>query len=200
MIDYKISRDPIPIILVENFLVPSEKDKKNILINIFKSKKKYDESGKKPFYSYVIEEDYNFFLKKLYNEYVLTCFKIFGNIKISKKSRTICWGYCSNSDDYNSYWHDHIKSSTINAVYYINIPPNSNGPLFFRIPKNNNEYEIFSYHPKNYDLLIFPNYLEHKPIPPSSEEYRVCINMEIICDNISSKNIFNKIFPHLFKV
>lgn len=200
MIDYKISRDPIPIILVENFLVPSEKDKKNILINIFKSKKKYDKSGKKPFYSYVIEEDYNFFLKNLYNEYVLTCFKIFGNIKISKKSRTTCWGYCSNSNDYNSYWHDHIKSSTINAVYYINIPPNSSGPLFFRIPKNNNEYEIFSYHPKNYDLLIFPNYLEHKPIPPSSEEYRVCINMEIICDNISSKNIFNKIFPHLFKV
>mgnify|MGYP000692586123 CR=1 FL=1 len=35
MIDYKISRDPIPIILVENFLVPSEKDKKNILINIY---------------------------------------------------------------------------------------------------------------------------------------------------------------------
>lgn len=199
MIDYKISEDPIPVILIKNFLIPTEEDRSNILNNIFNAKKKYDEiEGKKEFYSYMIEEDYNLFLNKLYKQFILSCFKIFGNLKISEKNTSSCWGYCSNAIDYSSYWHDHKRTSTINAVYYINIPQSSKGPLYFRVPKNNNQFEIFSYHPENYDLIIFPNYLEHKPIPPLTEEYRVCINMEIICDNITSKNIFKKVFPYLF--
>lgn len=199
MLDYKISDDPIPVILIKNFLIPTEKDKINILNNIFKSKKKYDEiEGEKNFYSYQIQEDYNLFLKKLYNQFLLSCFKIFGHLKISKRNVSSCWAYCSSNVDYNSYWHDHKRTSTINAVYYINIPPNSKGPLYFRIPKNNNEYEIFSYHPDNYDLLIFPDYLEHKPMPPLTKEYRVCINLEITCDDMTSKTIFKKIYPHLF--
>jgi hypothetical protein len=146
----------------------------------------------------MIENDYNSFLKKLYNSYLLSCFKLFGHFTLSKQNKSICWAYCSNKTDYNSYWHDHKKSSTINAVYYINIPQNSRGPLFLRNLKNNNEYQVFSYFPKNYDLIIFPDYLEHKPIPPSSSEYRVCINMEIMCESASSKDLFKKVFPHLY--
>jgi hypothetical protein len=198
--NYKVSDDPIPIILVENFLIPSQEDKNNVLNNIFEAKKKHEELNnyEKKYYSYPIESDCNYFLKKLYNSYLAACFKIFGHFQISKRNNSNCWAYCSNVNDYNSYWHEHKKSSTINAVYYINIPKNSGGPLFFRIPKSDNEFEIYSYSPKNYDLIIFPNYLDHKPMPPSSDDYRICINMEIICENDSSKNIFKKVFPHLF--
>jgi hypothetical protein len=197
MIEYKVSDGSVPIILIENFLMPSKEDKNNILNSIFEAKKKHEQSEKK-YYSYIVEHDYNNFLKKLYNNFLISCFKIFDNFEISKRNSSNCWAYCSNANDYNSYWHDHKRSSTINSVYYINIPKDSGGPLFFRIPKNNNEFEIYSYFPKNYDLIIFPDYLEHKPMPPSSDDYRICINMEIICETALSKNMFKKIFPHLF--
>lgn len=195
MTNYKLSVDSLPVILVENFLVPTEDDKKSIIFNIFKSKKKYNDlcEEKKNFYSYVIENDYNLFLKKLYNNYLRFCFKVFGHFSISKQNSHLCWAYCSNSSDYNSYWHDHTKTSTINSVYYINVPENSGGPILFKDSKDN----LFSYHPKNYDLIVFPNYLEHKPNPPTSEEYRIAINMEIICNDISSNDIFKKVFPYL---
>jgi hypothetical protein len=196
----KISIDPIPIILIENFLIPTEEEKENILNNIFEAKSEHEKLNnyEKNYYSYPIKNDSNNYLKKLYNNYLLFCFKTFGNFQISKRNNSTCWAYCSNQKDFNSFWHDHIQSSSINAVYYINIPKDSGGPLFFRIPKNDNEFEIYSYFPKNYDLIIFPNYLEHKPMPPSSDDYRICINMEIICENDSPKNIFKKVFPHLF--
>lgn len=192
--EYYISDGPIPIVLIKNFLIPSQEDKNTVLKSVFKSKKNHEKLNlyKKQYYSYPIENDSSGYLKKLYGGFLSSCFKIFGHFDVAKESKSTCWAYCSNKNDFNSYWHDHNRV-TINSVYYINIPDNSGGPLFFRTTKDNNEYEIFSYYPKNYDLVIFPNYLEHKPIPPSSSEYRISINMEIICKNISSQDIFKKV-------
>jgi len=195
-----LSHDSIPVILLENFLIPSEEEKNEVLHNIFEAKKEHERLNnyEKKYYSYAIKNDLNNYLKKLYNNYLLFCFKFFGNFNLSERNNTTCWAYCSNEKDFNSCWHNHERSSTINAVYYINIPKNSGGPLYFKIPKDDDNFEMFSYFPKNYDLVIFPDYLEHRPMPSSSLEYRTSINMEIICKNITSKNLFKKVFPHLY--
>ena len=195
-----LSDDLIPVILLNNFLIPSEEEKDKVLHNIFKAKDNHERLNnyEKNFYSYPIKNDFNNYLKKLYNNYLLFCFKFFGNFNISKRNISTCWAYCSNEKDFNSCWHHHERSSSINAVYYINVPKDSGGPLYFRIPKDDGNFEMFSYFPNNYDLVVFPDYLEHRSMPSYSSEYRIPINMEIICENITSRDLFKKVFPHLY--
>ena len=42
--------------------------------------------------------------------------------------------------------------------------------------------EILTLTPKDNQLLIFPGWMWHNPINVESEELRLSINMEIICD------------------
>ena len=40
--------------------------------------------------------------------------------------------------------------------------------------------KLLAYQPKNFDLLIFPNYMIHRPTQNKKEEWRISINMEIM--------------------
>jgi len=91
----------------------------------------------------------------------------------------------SDKSNFVEMWHNHINSSTINAVYYLNIPKKDNVTIDFELNK-----KLLTYKIKNYDLIIFPDNLNHKPNRCYNDGYRISINMEIIC-NETSEHIFN---------
>jgi len=104
----------------------------------------------------------------------------FGNYKILPKNKNLCWAYVSNKNEYRGGIHNHIETSTINSVYYFNMPSKHSGGISFF----NENGKILTYQPKENDLLIFPNYLLHEPEKIDTEEYRISINMEIICRSV----------------
>jgi len=83
-------------------------------------------------------------------------------------------------------WHNHLTTSTINGVFYLKIDEENENGLAFKI---NNEIKV--YKPKLYDMIVFPNFLEHKPlIPKKLNKTRISINTEVFCREIST-DIFN---------
>ena len=117
----------------------------------------------------------------LYQQFLDKTVELFGSLEIFPSNKRTCWLYMSNKNYYKGGIHDHVKTSVINAVYYFSVPFTSNekdGAIAFY---NTDHKEIFFYKPKEGDLLIFPNYFLHQPLPTSSEKYRFSINMEIQC-------------------
>lgn len=184
-VDYSLLEVGIPALLFENFMKPSKKEKEVILEDIISKKIKTNnnEDGQ---HNYHVEKDYNNFLKKLYYKTVLTARKNlnqFTDLEWNKKSFT----YCTNIHDNNLVWHNHLLTSTINSVFYLKVPKSSGGQLEIKY-----EDKHIGFFPKENDLLIFPNFLNHAARKPESADYRVSINQEIKCVE-SSNYIFSKI-------
>lgn len=177
----KIHND-FPVYLIKNFYNPYLN--KNKIINTVLKNKKYCNPSKG--YNYPLLDDCDNFFFKLYNRYYNLCKKKFKFTKDLKNSST-CWAYVSDKNYFNEVWHDHVKTSTINSVYYLNIPNNDNATIDFRL-----NYKQYTYKINNYDLIIFPNYLQHKPHRCYKNDYRISINMEIMC-NEPADQIFNSI-------
>jgi len=100
-----------------------------------------------------------------------------------KDNKFKCWCYFSDKKFNETGWHNHVNTSTINAVLYLKVPKNNKGIDF----KINNK--IKNYKPKKFDLYIFPSYVEHCPYP-SKQNSRITLNLEIRC-NETAKHIFN---------
>ena len=114
----------------------------------------------------------------LYDKFYKVAQQLF-NFKVSEKSKRICWACITNNKYYDFVPHNHIKSSTINAVYYLNIPKVNkklSGPVKFKV-----DNKWVYYQPENNELIFFPNYLIHDATKHDSKEWRVSINMEILC-------------------
>jgi len=181
----KIHND-FPVYLIRKFHVPLF-GKKKIIKKILENKNIYEDYYKcKNGHSIPLNKDYNNFFKKLYSKYYNFCYRKF-NFTKHPHSKSTCWSYVSDKKYFEEFWHNHIMSSTINGVYYLNVPKNDNVTIDFELNKN-----ILTHKVSNYDLLIFPNYLNHKPNRCYKDGYRISINMEIIC-NESSVKIFNEL-------
>ena len=169
--------------LIPNFYVPIF-NKNNIIKNILYNYKKYFsiERG----YNFPIIEKNNFFNKKLYNKFYKLCKKHFKFTDRLENSDKV-FAYVSDKNNFYEVWHNHEKTSTINAVYYLNIPKND----FVTIDFKNNQVN-YTYKIKEYDLIIFPNHLYHKPNRCYKDGYRISLNLELKC-NESSDYIFNNI-------
>lgn len=124
-----------------------------------------------------IHEPFN---SMLYNKLVEECTKLFGAINIHSNNNKKLWVYMNNKRFYKNGIHNHINTSTINAVYYLNVPDTNSGAINFY----ENDKVILSYQPKEKELIIFPNYVYHEPQQSMTEEYRIGINMEIKCNDI----------------
>jgi len=131
-----------------------------------------------PGYNYPIYNTNGGFFKKLYGKFLSNSKKIFKEFDLSHKNKDTCWCYRSFGEEYQSIYHNHVKSSVINGVYYYQV--NKNDSINFI--KDGREFEYF---PSNEELLIFPNHLEHKPNKPNGNNYRYSINMEIITEQPS---------------
>ena len=190
-VDYSLLEVGFPVLLFENFMKPSKKEKEVILEDIIikKIRTNNNEDGK---HNYFVEKDHNDFLKKLYNKTLSTARKNlnqFTDLEWNKRSYT----YCTNIHDNNLVWHNHLLTSTINAVFYLKVPKSSGGQLDLKYQDKH-----IGFFPKENDLLVFPNFLNHAPKKPESLDYRVSINQEIKCVE-SSEYIFSNILSLIDK-
>tara|TARA_R100000008_G_C3521705_1_gene134340 strand:- start:95 stop:658 length:564 start_codon:yes stop_codon:yes gene_type:complete len=164
------------ILSFKNFCNPSLIDRFRINRSIEKNYKNYLPTFKKnpTGYNFPIERDHTKFFHRLYEGYLQTCYDVFGDFELSSNNSKKCWCYKSNKKDSKPVWHSHFDSSTINGVYYYQIE-DSDGTYF----KDANGIEQ-RYMPDQGELIIFQNYVIHKPHIPTLNRKRYTINMETL--------------------
>jgi len=176
---FQLLNEHFPIFVWKNFEILSDSKRKELMAIVLQNKKRnhFKLGG-----SFKIDQDDNYFFENLYSKFFKNTFEFFGNLNILPNNSNMCWSYSSNNKDHGlGLIHNHINTSTINSVYYLNVPSSAtieNGSIQFFL-----EDKSFPYRPSNFDLIIFPNYLDHKINFLNDSEYRISINMEILCDN-----------------
>ena len=114
--------DNFPIYLIKNFY-KIDKGVKNKLISIvLDCKKRNSVHGNVG--SFLVDKDYNNIFENLYDQYDQTCKKFFGSYTRVDNEKAI-WSYSSNKHQHGlipGIIHNHLRTSTINSVYYLNIP------------------------------------------------------------------------------
>jgi hypothetical protein len=184
-------REDFPVYLIENFKEVDLESRVNLVSLILQCKMTNQPPNVKG--SFQVTIDYDNFFKKLYKNFLIVSQQLLGDYTRTSNHDSI-WSYCSNKYDFVSIpgkIHNHLETSTINSVYYLNIPDSVNeerGSLSLFL---NHKELIFT--PKNGDLLIFPNYLDHRINNYNTDEnWRVSINMEIKCEE-SADELFSRI-------
>jgi len=136
-------------------------------------------------YTFVVEEsDQEFSI--LYNTFKHICNTVFENLDISIYNRTICWANVYNKNNYKSNMHHHLRTSSINSVFYLKMPNDTNeGGL-----KLYYQEQFHLYIPDELELIIMPSWMPHEPMPHSDKDNRISINMEITSD-LQIENIYS---------
>ena len=88
------------------------------------------------------------------------------------------WIYVQNNIHYKSEWHNHDRTSTINAVFYID-PPKDGGELCISYPPVLGNVVMVK--PEVNKIYIFPYWLYHKPMPQKDSHWRISVNLEYHC-------------------
>ena len=91
----------------------------------------------------------------LYKDFFRVANQHFGPLHLDQRNLVNCWGYVTNKFFYKGGIHNHLNTCVINDI-----------------------------RPEVGDLIIFPGYLNHQPHQSFSSDYRISINMEIICQNV----------------
>ncbi len=120
------------------------------------------------------------FSQQLYDIFFMCSEQVFGKLDLSTDNSCASWANLSNCNYYLANIHNHEKTATINGVFYFNMPQNCGGELDFY---NNKKEIIHSILPKHNQLVIFPGLLHHKNRFCNSENFRISINVEILCKN-----------------
>lgn len=121
---------------------------------------------------------------ELYRKLLEISEDLFGSLRLLENNKRTCWAYLTNKDFYRGGIHDHMRTSIINAVYYLQVPKTKSykeGGISFYDEGNN---EVFCFKPRAGDLVIFPNYLKHQPHQSNTDDFRIAINMEIMCEAV----------------
>lgn len=128
--------------------------------------------------------DNNFIVKSNLNKKV---YKIFNDVCEKRLNKYTLvdndnelWCYYTDQEFNLTNWHNHINTTTINGVLYLKMPKIHHG-IDFKL-----ENKIINLKPKEGDLLIFPNFLDHYP-HPSLHETRISINLELRCKELSQQ-------------
>ena len=159
----------LPLISIKNFFNIS-KHKNNLLNEILSQ---MNDGGRQ------VKLKSNKVLSKIYQNFLEYSQNRFGKLDIIQEPEM--WALCTNKDNWKSVVHNHIETSTINSVYYLNIPQiNYKNVGDIKLLHNNKWY---NYTPSENELIIFPNYLTHDTEFNKTDDFRVSINMEIKCNN-----------------
>ena len=159
----------LPLISIKNFFNIS-KHKEDLLNEILDQMKN---DGRQ------VKLKSNKVLSKIYQNFLEYSQNRFGKLNIIKEPEM--WALCTNKDNWKSVVHNHIETSTINAVYYLNIPQIDYKNVGDIKLLHNDKW--YNYMPSENELLIFPNYLTHDTEYNKTDDFRVSINMEIKCNN-----------------
>ena len=131
-------------------------------------------------------QGYNFEVFTKYNDYLYDLFiekskKLLNTFTI-KDSQLKVWCYFTGLGNHvKDIWHNHTRTSNINSVIYLETIKN------YGI-KFENGKESWYVEPENFDLLIFPGFLNHLPITSNTQQ-RISLNLELKC-NEKDKDIF----------
>ena len=118
--------------------------------------------------------------RTLYNKFIMCCMQIFKRMDFSYRNNRICWAQVSNLQHTSFVWHNHLKTSNVAGVYYLKVPDQNSGQIYF----GDNQHNIlYKHQPFEDNLIVFPSGLNHTPTPCNSNEYRVAISMETILNN-----------------
>ena len=129
--------------------------------------------------NFKLDKKYNF-INTIYEKFLQESTKLFGELVLDPTNIKDGWAYVNNKEFYKDGIHNHLKTSTINSVYYLNVPDETTGSINFF----NGEHDIiYTHHPKEKELIIFPNYMLHEPRQSMTDEYRISINLELRCLN-----------------
>ena len=169
---------------IYGFNIGVESELKNILkdeiIEQHKNKK-YDEKSLS-FKLNCEKEVIKNFSQEIYSVFVEKCRELFPNLRIiNMVNRSNLWAYVINQNEYRENIHSHIRTAVIVGVYYLSIPKDKSPDIIFYNDYGN---EIFRFTPTDGDFIIFPNYLLHNIEKSETDEYRIAINMELICDEV----------------
>lgn len=136
-------------------------------------------------YTFHVKDQHEDF-KILYNFFFNTVINLFGNVKLSPTHKTWCWANVYNKESFRTNAHNHIKTSSINSVYYLKMPKDvgdDEGGLNLYPPG----LEPIQFQPDEGDLLIMPNNTIHEPLLHNSMDYRISVNMEMCIES----NVFD---------
>lgn len=167
----------IPEILETTYVIDS--DTRNRMIDTVLSQK--DTANYHGGYTFEICDQHGDF-EKLYNYFFKTVESVFGPITVSPNNKFWCWANVYNKDNFKTNLHNHIRTSSINAIYYLKMPEDIRENEAGLIVETVTSQELVLFLPNENDLLIMPNYLYHEPQSHSSLDYRIAINMEICID------------------
>lgn len=132
-------------------------------------------------YTFQVREFEHTDFAQLYRFFFAQVVSIFGPFTLRSDHRSHCWANVYNSANYKSNLHNHKKTATFNAVYYLKMPPDS-GEILFVV---NSIKSVFL--PDEMDLIIMPAWMNHEPMPNVYETNRISINMEIACNESCDK-------------
>ena len=171
----------LPLFILNNFYVPSQKEKQFLIDKIVIPKIKFNNNN---YGEHNVEFVDKLFNKIMYQKFINVSKQLLNNFTLHKNNNNKAYVYCTNKNDYHHVWHDHKNTCSINSVYYLKIPSEEKGQL--EIEHEGNRFDFF---PKENDFIIFPSYLKHAPKKPNTEEYRISINFELLC-NEKTEDIF----------
>ena len=169
---------------IKNF--NTQPDNKNFYYNLFVEEYFYFLKERNlNSHNFKLKNEHNFKLKNdqftqfLYFKFFYTSFLLFNFTYLEQNNYTDVWAYLNNKNNFSAAIHNHTKTSVINGVYYFHVPQKEQSILkFYDI----NYVEIGEIQTKTDDLLIFSCDLNHMPLQSFTNEYRIALNMEIICD------------------
>jgi hypothetical protein len=169
---------------IYSFILDINYDKEKLydeIINDFKSKETQNflTSGSNNF---KLNKKYDF-VNIVYKKLLQESTKLFGELQLDPTNIKDGWAYINNKKFYKKGIHNHLNSSTINSVYYLTVPDTETGSINFFNGEHN---IIYTHHPKEKELIIFPNYMLHEPCQSMTDIYRIAVNLEIKCQNIWS--------------
>ena len=174
----------IDVISIKDFYYP-DKDQKESVISVLEQNRKYANYNEGMNFPIIDTKD--LFFANLYDQFFLKCKSIFGDFKLSLKNSRTCHCYLDRKRYYlPSVYHNHISTSTINGVYYLDV---GEGDSISFIDDESDKEEV--YYVSTGELLIFANHLVHKPNRPTHNGIRYSLNMEIKTDE-SAEEIFSR--------
>jgi hypothetical protein len=181
------------IISIKNYYELFESDEICLIEEIFCSKEIYDnqQNSYGVYSNFKLLKDTKKITENIYEKFLKTSEKIFGDLILNQNNSRSCFCLCTNKNYWASVPHDHIRTSTINSVFYLRIPKINNqycGKILFY-----DENVWKSYQPEPYEFLIMPNYLVHDTEFHETDEWRISLNFEIKTDNAIDWNMLNDI-------
>ena len=155
-----------------------KKELKNKKAEIVKDILKSQDDIKTGAYNFEVFSKHNNYL---YNLFIKKSRKLLNPFTI-RDSWLRVWCYFTGVRDHRKdRWHNHSRTSSINSVIYLETVKNYG----IKFEKGKEPWYV---EPNEFDLLIFPGFLNHLPVTSSTQK-RISLNLELKC-NEQDKDIF----------